>query len=142
MAELSGFFLNYLWVVWLLSSLFLRLYAFIPIYARKLIARPSERAFGTSRLIFQITTKGNIPIVQETIEFIPYAKKSVTMIMKYGWLPMPMRDLRTVEQQLYPKTMCAMLQTKVGLCSMLWNSGAERTRTQKTSIFFTWMTRV
>jgi cellulose synthase/poly-beta-1,6-N-acetylglucosamine synthase-like glycosyltransferase len=32
-----------------------------------MIAKPTKERFGTPRIIFQITTKGNIPIVQETV---------------------------------------------------------------------------
>lgn len=70
MVELNGFFLNYLWVVWMLSALFLRLYTYFPFHARKFIAKPVERSFGTPRIIFQITTKGDIPIVQDTVDRI------------------------------------------------------------------------
>jgi egghead protein (zeste-white 4 protein) len=62
--------LNNLWVVWLLSAIFLRLYAYFPFQARRFIAKPLERSFGTPKIIFQITTKGNIPVVQETVDRI------------------------------------------------------------------------
>jgi len=61
-------FLNYLWVVWLVSSLALvRVYFFVFSYRTKIISKPSKSKFNTPQIIFQITTKGNIPVVQETI---------------------------------------------------------------------------
>ena len=62
---------NYVWVIWILSSLALvRLYICVFSHKSKLIAKPSRERFGTPRILFQVTTKGNIPIVQETVDRI------------------------------------------------------------------------
>lgn len=61
-------FYDYLWIIWVLSSLlFIRFYIYIVTYRSKLIAKPTKERFSTPKIIFQVTTKGNIPIVQETI---------------------------------------------------------------------------
>jgi len=59
---------NYLWLIWVLSSiLFIRFYFYLISQHSKLVAKPIKERFGTPKIIFQITTKGNIGIVQETI---------------------------------------------------------------------------
>jgi len=61
-------FWNYVWLIWVLSSiLFIRFYFYLIANHSKLVAKPSKERFGTPRIIFQITTKGNIGIVQETV---------------------------------------------------------------------------
>ena len=61
-------FWNYFWLIWVLSSvLFIRFYFYLIAHHSKLVAKPAKERFGTPRIIFQITTKGNIGIVQETI---------------------------------------------------------------------------
>jgi hypothetical protein len=61
--------LNYLWIIWIVSSLALiRVYVFVLIYRSKMISNSPREEFGTPYLIFQITTKGNIPIVQESVD--------------------------------------------------------------------------
>jgi hypothetical protein len=58
-----------IWLLWLMSSLlFVRLYIHVIMYRSKIIAKPVKERFGTPIIIFQITTKGNIPIVQETVD--------------------------------------------------------------------------
>ncbi len=58
----------YIWVIWIISSLSLiRVYIFVVAYKSRMIAKPARERFGTPRIIFQITTKGNIPIVQDTV---------------------------------------------------------------------------
>ena len=60
---------NYLWLIWMLTSLsFLRFYIYVIGYRKKIIGKPMKRRFRTPEIIFQITTKGNIPIVQETVD--------------------------------------------------------------------------
>ncbi len=61
-------FWNYFWLIWALSSiLFVRFYFYLISQHSKLIAKPPRERFGTPKIIFQVTTKGNIGIVQETI---------------------------------------------------------------------------
>jgi beta-1,4-mannosyltransferase len=61
-------FLEYLWVIWVLSSLsFIRYYAYVVAYVRRLVAKPAQTKFNTPQVLFQVTTKGNVPIVQETV---------------------------------------------------------------------------
>ena len=61
-------FWNYFWLIWVLSSiLFIRFYFYLISQHSKLMAKPAKDRFGTPRIIFQITTKGNMGIVQETI---------------------------------------------------------------------------
>ena len=61
--------LNYLWIVWVISSLALvRIYFFVLTYRSMIISKPIKNKFNTPAIIFQITTKGKIPIVQETID--------------------------------------------------------------------------
>jgi beta-1,4-mannosyltransferase len=65
----EGYWWNYLWIVWIFSSLpFIRFYIHIAHYRTKLISKPIKEKFGTPKLIFQVTTKGNIPIVQDTVD--------------------------------------------------------------------------
>ena len=62
-------FWNYLWLIWVLSSiLFIRFYFYLISQHSKLIAKPPRERFGTPKIIFQVTTKGNIGIVQNTID--------------------------------------------------------------------------
>ena len=71
-------FWDYLWVLWIFSSiLFIRFYIYIATYRTKLISKPQKEKFGTPRLIFQVTTKGNIPIVQETVDRINAVCKEI-----------------------------------------------------------------
>lgn len=61
-------FLDYLWLIWVLSSiLFVRFYLYLMAHHSKLTAKPTREKFGTPKIIFQVTTKGNIAIVQETV---------------------------------------------------------------------------
>ncbi len=63
--------LEYAWVIWIFTSLSLiRLYVYVAAYLPRLIAKPKRTQFGTPRIIFQITTKGKIPVVQRTIDRI------------------------------------------------------------------------
>src|SRR3989304_4411762 len=62
---------SYIWVIWIVTSLALvRLYICVFSHKSKLIAKPAREKFGTPRILFQVTTKGNIPIVQETVDRI------------------------------------------------------------------------
>jgi egghead protein (zeste-white 4 protein) len=62
-------FSNYLWIIWILSSLlFIRFYIYFFPHRSNLIARPTKDRFGTPKIIFQVTTKGNIGIVQGTVD--------------------------------------------------------------------------
>lgn len=61
----------YIWVIWIFTSLSLaRLYFYVARHMREFIAKPAQTRFNTPKLIFQITTKGKIPIVQQTINQI------------------------------------------------------------------------
>jgi len=69
---------EYLWIVWILSSvLFIRFYIYIGLYRKQLISKPLKEKFGTPKLIFQITTKGNIPIVQNSVDRINAVCKDI-----------------------------------------------------------------
>ena len=69
---------EYLWVVWIFSSvLFMRFYIHIARYRTNLVSKPLKEKFGTPRLIFQVTTKGNIPIVQNTVDRINAVCKDI-----------------------------------------------------------------
>jgi hypothetical protein len=62
-------------VIWIVSSLvsalaFARFYVYGLRHFGALIARPEKRRFNTPKIIFQITTRGNMPIVQETVDRI------------------------------------------------------------------------
>lgn len=62
-------FWNYFWLIWVLSSiLFIRFYFYLISQHSKLIAKPPRERFGTPKIIFQVTTKGNIGIVQNTVD--------------------------------------------------------------------------
>ncbi len=68
----------YLWIVWIVSSLALvRLYFYVLAYRSRMVAKPPKEKFGTPRVIFQITTKGKIPIVQESIDRINAVCKEI-----------------------------------------------------------------
>jgi egghead protein (zeste-white 4 protein) len=70
--------LQYLWIVWLVSSLSLfRVYVFVLAYRSRMIAKPNRESFGTPRLIFQLTTKGNIPVVQESVNRVNEVCKEI-----------------------------------------------------------------
>lgn len=72
-------FWEYLWIAWILSSvLFIRFYIHIAHYRTKLISKPLKEKFGTPSLIFQVTTKGNIPIVQKTVDRINAVCKEIS----------------------------------------------------------------
>lgn len=61
-------FYDYFWLIWVLSSiLFIRFYFYLIANHSKLVAKPMKERFGTPRILFQVTTKGNIGIVQETV---------------------------------------------------------------------------
>lgn len=69
---------SYLWLIWVLSSLlFIRFYIYILAHHSELIAKPVKENFRTPRIIFQVTTKGNIGIVQDTVNQINTVCKSV-----------------------------------------------------------------
>ncbi len=69
---------EYLWIVWIFSSvLFIRFYVYIAAFGKKLISKPLKEKFGTPRLIFQVTTKGNILIVQNTVDRINSVCKEI-----------------------------------------------------------------
>lgn len=78
---------NYLWPIWVLSSLSLiRFYAYILAYSKKLTPKPKKTRFGTPQIIFQITTKGNIPVVQETISRIHSVCKEIEYTKYEVWV--------------------------------------------------------
>ena len=79
---------EYAWVVWIISSLSLvRVYIYVLAYKSRMIAKPARERFGTPRVVFQTTTKGNIPVVQETVnrvnavcEEIDYKKYEIWVV--------------------------------------------------------------
>src|SRR4030066_2411946 len=78
---------NYVWVIWILSSLALvRLYICVFSHKSKLIAKPSRERFGTPRILFQVTTKGNIPIVKETVDGINYVCRDIGYQKNEVWV--------------------------------------------------------
>ena len=71
-------FWDYLWLIWILSSLlFIRFYVYLLAHHSKLIAKPVKERFETPRILFQVTTKGNIGIVQDTINQVNTVCKSI-----------------------------------------------------------------
>jgi len=69
---------DYLWLIWVLSSLlFIRFYVYLLVHRSKLIAKPVKERFGTPEILFQVTTKGNIGIVQDTIDQINTVCKKI-----------------------------------------------------------------
>ena len=69
---------EYLWIVWIISSLsFIRFYVYVAAYLPKMLKKPLKTRFGTPQVIFQITTKGKIWIVQETIDQIHRACQGI-----------------------------------------------------------------
>jgi hypothetical protein len=69
---------DYLWLIWVLSSLlFIRFYVYLLAHRSKLIAKPVKEKFGTPEILFQVTTKGNIGIVQDTIDQINSVCKDI-----------------------------------------------------------------
>ncbi len=76
--ELKLVFWDYLWIIWVLSSfLFIRFYFYLFTHHSKLIAKPVKEKFGTPEILFQVTTKGNIGIVQDTINQINAVCKTI-----------------------------------------------------------------
>jgi cellulose synthase/poly-beta-1,6-N-acetylglucosamine synthase-like glycosyltransferase len=75
---LEGTVFQYLWIVWLVSSLALvRVYIYVFTYRSRMIAKSPRDRFATPRIIFQITTKGNIPIVQNSINRVNVVCKEI-----------------------------------------------------------------
>ena len=71
-------FWDYLWLIWFLSSvLFIRFYFYLTRSHSKLMAKPTKERFGTPKIIFQVTTKGNIPIVQDTVNCVNIVCKEI-----------------------------------------------------------------
>ena len=71
-------FLDYLWLIWILSSLlFIRFYIYLLAHHSKLVVKPAKEKFGTPRILFQVTTKGNIGIVQDTVNQINAVCESI-----------------------------------------------------------------
>lgn len=79
--------IDYIWVIWVFTSLsFVRIYFFAVIYVKKLIAKPKKTEFATPRIIFQITTKGHIPIVQEAINRIHSVCQEIKYVKYEVWV--------------------------------------------------------
>ena len=79
-------FWDYLWLIWILSSLlFARFYIYIATCKSKLIAKPIKEEFCTPKIIFQVTTKGNIPIVQETVDRVNAVCKEIDYARYEVW---------------------------------------------------------
>jgi beta-1,4-mannosyltransferase len=94
-------FWDYLWLIWVLSSiLFIRFYIYLFAHHTKLIAKPVKDRFGTPKILFQVTTKGNIGIVQETIDRINAVCKSIDYTKYNIWAvtdaPEKFEECRTI----------------------------------------------
>lgn len=80
-------FWDYLWLIWVLSSLlFIRFYIYLLAHHSKLIAKPVKERFGTPKILFQVTTKGNIGIVQDTVDQINTVCKSISYTKYDIWV--------------------------------------------------------
>ncbi len=78
---------SYLWIAWIVSSLsLLRLYFFVAAYKSKLVFKPTKERFETPRIIFQITTRGNIPIVQTTVDRVNSVCKEIDYYKYEIWV--------------------------------------------------------
>jgi egghead protein (zeste-white 4 protein) len=81
---------NYLWLVWIISSLsFVRFYVYVMhalTHRHSMIAKPDKTRFGTPKIIFQVTTKGGIPIVQKTINQIHEVCKRIDYAKYEVWV--------------------------------------------------------
>lgn len=84
---------NYLWILWLLSLLFLRIHFYGLRYLKDFIAKPSKTRFSTPQIIFQVTTKGNIPIVQNTVNQVH------KVCRKIGYIKYDVRVVTEVEEK-------------------------------------------
>ncbi len=91
----------YIWLIWVFTSLSLvRIYLFVVCHTKEFIAKPARTRFNTPKIIFQITTKGKIPIVQDTInrihlvcEEINYSKYEICVVTD---AQETFRDCRTI----------------------------------------------
>ena len=93
--------LQYLWIVWLLSSLSLvRVYIFVLAYRSRMVAKPPRERFQTPRIFFQITTKGNISVVQESVNRVNAVCKEIEYKKYEVWVVSDMQeefqDCRTI----------------------------------------------
>jgi cellulose synthase/poly-beta-1,6-N-acetylglucosamine synthase-like glycosyltransferase len=63
-----SYYFENLWLIWIFSSfLIIRYYIYLIAHRSKFQPKPIKEKFATPRVIFQVTTKGNIRIVQDTI---------------------------------------------------------------------------
>jgi beta-1,4-mannosyltransferase len=89
----GGILFEYLWIVWLVSSLSLvRLYYYVLAYKSRMIGKPTKERFGTPRIIFQITTKGNISIVQESVNRVNEICKEIGYTKCEVWVVSDARE--------------------------------------------------
>lgn len=73
--------------MWLISSLsLLRFYIFVIRHRKKIIGKPLRTRFRTPEIIFQITTKGRIPIVQKTIDRLNEVCKKIRYSKYEVWV--------------------------------------------------------
>ena len=64
--------------MWLVSSLALvRVHVFVFAYRSKMIVKSPRERFETPKIIFQLTTKGDIPIVQESVNRVNAVCKEI-----------------------------------------------------------------
>ena len=107
-------FWDYLWLIWVLSSLlFIRFYLYLFAHHSKLIAKPVKEKFGTPKIIFQVTTKGNIGIVQDTINRINAVCKEIGYTKyRYGLLLTHKKNLKDAEPSSFPQIIGATLFIK------------------------------
>jgi hypothetical protein len=128
--------LQYLWIVWLVSSLSLaRVFVYVLAYRSRMIAKPTRERFGTPSIIFQITTKGNIPIVQESVNRVN------TRNTKFGSYQMCVKNLKTAERSWFLKVSLAMQFTRAELFSTQWKFARLKRKTMKTYISSTLTTK-
>ena len=79
--------LEHIWLIWLLSSLtFIRFYIMMGRHLPKLIGKSKQSKFNTPEIIFQITTKGHMPIVQTTINQINATCRSINYSKYEIWV--------------------------------------------------------
>ncbi|MGD0643491.1 MAG: glycosyltransferase family 2 protein [Candidatus Bathyarchaeia archaeon] len=65
--------------------MFIRFYIYLFAHHSKLLARPVKEKFGTPKIIFQVTTKGNIGIVQDTIDRVNDICKEISYTKYELW---------------------------------------------------------
>lgn len=122
--ELKILFWDYLWVIWILTSfLFIRFYFYIFAHYTKLVAKPVKEKFGTPRILFQVTTKGNIGIVQDTINRINVVCREIGYTKYCVWaVTDALEEFEGCKTIVVPQIIGATLSIKAEHYSTLSNS--------------------